>query len=190
MSFGKTDSSQYRINISGESIPLLQKTKFLGIWIDSDLSWETHFDQLALKITKNQHLLRNCKNMFNIATKKTIYYAHVYSHLVYGCTVWGNMLVQWKLKKLQALQNKCVSYMIWGRVKPETYRTLKLLKGKEIIRLQTLKMGYKVQHSQLPRNIIRACITDANSKPLAKTHDYQTRQKRTKQNKSKNDVVQ
>ena len=106
MTFSKNTTTDPEIKLGNDIIPVVKKTKFLGIWIDSYLNWSSHYDHVVLKISRNQNLMRNCKNLFNMATKKNIYYTHVYSHLVYGCTVWGNMLNKGKLQKLQILQNK------------------------------------------------------------------------------------
>ena len=85
------------------------------------------------------------------------------------------MLNKAKLQKIEVLQKKCVSYLTnKKRVNTDTYKALGLLRIKGIIRLQTIKMGYKVQHSQLPIKIIEAFTTDANAVSLMKTHKYQT----------------
>ena len=101
MQFTKKQKRQYKIVIDNNTLPVVMKTKFLGIWIDSLLNWQPHFDQLCLKIIHNTNLLKLSKNHLNMNTKKLIYYAHIYSHLVYGCTTWGNMLNQAQQKKLQ-----------------------------------------------------------------------------------------
>ena len=110
-------------------------------------------------------------------TKKLIYYAHIYSHLVYSCTTWGNMLRKEQIKKLQRLQNKCIKLITGKSATKEVYQSVKELQIAEIIKLQNYKLGYKVQHSQLPAKIINACTTDANKDSLTKTHQYNTRRK-------------
>ena len=51
------------------------------------------------------------------------------------------------------------------------------MKVKDIIKLQNLKLGFKVQHSQLPENILAVCKTDSNQNSLKKHHSYNTRRK-------------
>ena len=48
------------------------------------------------------------------------------------------------------------------------------MKVSEIIKLQNLKLGFKVQHSQLPENVTHACTSDANKNSLTETHRYPT----------------
>ena len=59
----------------------------------------------------------------------------------------------------------------------ESYRSLKLRKVPEIIKLQNLKLGFKVQHSQLPENVTHTCTSDVNKNSLTKKHRYPTRHK-------------
>ena len=108
-------------------------------------------------------------------TKKLIYYAHIYSHIVYGSTTWSNMLNQSQWKKLQKLQNKCIHLITGKQATRENYQTLIVLRFNEITKLQNLKLGYQVQHSQLPESILHACKSDTYRKSLVKSHGYQTR---------------
>ena len=128
MQFTKKQKRQYKIVIDNYTLPMVTKTKFLGIWIDNLLNWQTHFDQLCLKIARNTNLLKLSKNHLNMNTKRLIYYAHIYSHLVYGCATWGNMLNQAQHKTIQRLQNKCIHLINGKPATRESYQSLNLLK--------------------------------------------------------------
>ena len=39
---------------------------------------------------------------------KAVYYAHTYSHLMYGLLIWGSMTSSKKIKKLATMQNSCI----------------------------------------------------------------------------------
>ena len=108
MQFETLKHQNYNITMDDYTLPEVTKIKFLGIWIDRMLTWQTHFDQICLKLVKNTQLLRISKNHLNMQTKKLIYYAHFYSHLTYDCTTWGNMLRKDQIQKFQRLQNKCI----------------------------------------------------------------------------------
>ena len=98
MTFGKKNKNlPVKITMGNEIIKTVEKTKFLGVWLDSNLTWQNHYDHLLLKLAKGKYMLQCCKNIFNMFTKKTIYFAHIYSHLVYGTTTWGNMLTTSKI---------------------------------------------------------------------------------------------
>ena len=150
MHYSVKESKEIKIVIDNIPLPVVTKTKFLGIWINNRLTWQSHFDQLCLKIIRNTTLLRISKNHLSTHTKKILYYAHIYSHLVYGCTTWGNMIKKEHLTKLQKLQNQCISLISNNDASTKVYQSLKIMKVKDIIKLQNLKLGFKVQHSQLP----------------------------------------
>ena len=78
--------NKYKITIDSMTLPVVTNIKFLCIWINNLLNWQVHFDYICLKIIRNTQLLKVSTNHLNIDTKKLIYYAHIYSYLVYGCT--------------------------------------------------------------------------------------------------------
>ena len=168
MHFGGNTKTKMSIAIGGITLPMVTQTKFLGIWIDSKFNWQAHLDHLALKLIRNTNLLKRSKNHLSMYTKRTIYYAHIYSHLVYGCTIWGNMLRKDEMDKLQKLQNSCVRLITNRKDTSQSFQLLQLLSVAEIIKLQNLKLGYQVQHSQLPEMVMQACQTDVNSVSLEK----------------------
>ena len=59
----------------------------------------------------------------------------------------------------------------------DSYQLLKIMKVPELIKLQNLKLGFRVQHSQLPENVTLACTSDTNKNSLTKKHRYPTRHK-------------
>ena len=87
------------------------------------------------------------------------------------------MLRKDQLNKLQRLQNNCV-HLISNRTDNEqNFQLLQLLKVAQIIKLHNIKLGYQVQHSQLPEMVVHACHSDVKSASLEKKHKYNTRRK-------------
>ena len=61
-----------------------------------------------------------------------------YSHLIYGCNVWG-LTTEENFKKIEILQKKCVKIMSFSDFNSHTnqlFMDLKLLKVRNIIDLQ------------------------------------------------------
>ena len=167
---GKTQklTSSLNIKIDSLSLPVVTSFKFLGIWLDKDLNWNVHVNKLITKIKQNLHMLREGKNFLNLHAKKILYYAQIYSHLSYGIITWGNMIDNMKLVKLNKLHEKCIKLV-----------GLPLLRFREILKLQNLKLGHKIKNpqSRLPIKIKKACTTDVWNKSLCKGHQYNTRNK-------------
>ena len=178
MCFGKSglkDSKE--ILLGGTLIPIVTSTKFLGIWLDSNLSWDPHLRKLYEKIIRNTNLLKVVKNSFPPHVKKIIYYSHIYSHLVYGILIWGNGLCQSKIDKLQKLQNKSVQLLNENKALHLIYKNERIMRIKEIIKLENMKFGYRKLNNLLPITISRSVSLDANNRDLTKRHKYSTRLK-------------
>ena len=69
MIFGIKTPKEYKMEIDNHTLPVVMATKFLGIWIDSELNWKVHYNKLIVKLLQNMHMLRLCKNQFNMFTK-------------------------------------------------------------------------------------------------------------------------
>ena len=159
MSFGK-NKNMSQLQISGHSIPWVDKTKFLGLWLDSDLTWKVHIENLCLRLKRNMCLLRNPKNLFDRFTLKTIYHAHIQSHVNYGLLLWGNSANKSHLNKVSSLLNECVKIIASSTNVGNSYKLLKILPLRELILLENYKFGYKVMHHLLPKKIQEIVMTD------------------------------
>ena len=82
--------------------------KYLGIYLDNHLSWEYHINQLSKKLSQSNGILAKlCHN----APQKTVllvYHAIFYSHLNYGCPIWGRLSCDKHLDKICKLQKRCI----------------------------------------------------------------------------------
>jgi hypothetical protein len=65
------------------------ETKFLGLIIDSTLSWKQHIDYVIKKISIACYALRNIKYFIPLDTLKLIYFAHIHSIIRYGIIIWS-----------------------------------------------------------------------------------------------------
>ena len=89
-------------------IPLVTNTRFLGVHLYNELTWNIHLNQLIDKIQTNKQMLSFGINLLDINCLRNIYYGHIHSHLTYAITAWGSMASQSQLNKLSKLQNQCV----------------------------------------------------------------------------------
>ena len=160
--------------MGGETIQHSKHTKFLGLWIDEKRNWTHHCNNLISKLEGNLALVRNTKNLFNQSTLRLIYHAHIQSHINYRLVVWGGMISNEMLNRLQRIQSKCLNYIKKGTCQPHE---LKLLSVKQLVQLEHAKLGYRLQNKLLPTKIIQIITTDSSNKRLEKTHRYHTRNK-------------
>ena len=164
----------FEIEVENLHLNTVKCCKFLGIWINNRLKWDQHVSKLVLKIKRNMHLLRCSRSMLNSHAKLIIYFAHIQSHISYGLSIWGNMVCDTTIGKIQKLQNKC-KYLIYGN---RNYNG-EILRIVDLIKLENLKFGFKFINDLLPERIKQCVASDAVGKSLVKLHCYNTRNKTT-----------
>ena len=104
------------IEMDGKNLKQVQQTKFLGLWIDHKLKWETHYSKLCIKLKQSIGMIRKGKNFLDRQSLKILYFAQFHSHLNYGLNCWGCMLNNSQIDKLQKLQNECINLI--AKTKP------------------------------------------------------------------------
>ena len=78
---------------------------------------------------------------------------------------------------VQSVQNKCIEIISRNKSTECNYENLKILKIKELIKMQEIKVGYRLINKMLPNKITQQLQSDSNRKSLIKTHTYNTRGK-------------
>lgn len=78
------------IFIEENLIDQLEKTTFLGLVIDENLTWNDHVNLVVKKTTSGLYALRKMATSCNIETLKTIYFALIHSHVSYGICIYGS----------------------------------------------------------------------------------------------------
>ena len=168
--------SSFDIQVSNTTLSNQHFTKFLGVMIDDKLTWNAHLNKVYNKFLANKRLLMNSKNLLPEFCLRKIYFAHIYSHLTYGISVWGTMCSKCYQKILYQLQQRCVATMCRPlETVNAAYNQLKIISLPDLLLFSQQKMGYCVTHKLLPKPILRLF----NRRGGQKTHRYETRNKNT-----------
>ena len=175
----KDDDFAFDLKLNGVMIPRVTSTKFLGTWIDDQLSWKEHLSKLCTRLNAKLGLLYKSKNLLTVHSKKLLYFAQFHSILSYAMIVWGPMVDTQNLNKLQKLQNKAVSTLYPKLSTDLCFSKSKILRVKCLIKLEEYKLGYKLCHELLPRPLHECLLTDHCEKSTVKKHSYNTRHKST-----------
>ena len=175
--FNRPNFSDFKLELGGVTILRGKVVKFLGTWIDEDLSWGEHITKLSLKLGMKLGLLHRSKNFLPVHAMKTLYYAQFHSILTYAMSAWGSMITPAQIRCLQSLQDKAVKTIEKNQILHEIYQKYQLLSVKQLIRLHELKFGYKVCLGLLPAPL-EDCVTSNHlCETNLKQHQYNTRQK-------------
>ena len=86
-SISTTDLIQYNNN---NNLTTSTHVKFLGLIIDSTLSWNPHIDLVSKRLSTACYALNCLKHLVSRETLKIIYFSHLQSILSYGIIFWGS----------------------------------------------------------------------------------------------------
>jgi len=100
LNYNKTSFMQFSSNIYDQSpdntqvgnhrISLRNSFKFLGIAIESSLTWRIHTEQINSKLNSLGYMLRILRPILSLNFTKQIYFSYVQMILNYGIMFWGN----------------------------------------------------------------------------------------------------
>lgn len=81
--------------------------KYLGLYLDSTLSWDAHIKHVSNKVSSLCGIMKRVRSFVPNEALLRFYYACIHSIIQYLIIVWGHAAKS-KLKKVQTLQNRCV----------------------------------------------------------------------------------
>lgn len=142
---------------------------FLGLSLNDNLSWKNHINKISNKISRSIGILNKHKHFIPLESKLHIYSSLILSHLNFGILNWG-----YQCERVEKLQKRAVRIITLGKYNAHTepiFKQLKLLKVKDILKLQELKFFYKYKHEDLPHYLLNLPITTNTE-----VHNYNTRQ--------------
>mgnify|MGYP000067681235 CR=1 FL=1 len=89
------------LTINNNKINRYDSTKFLGLWIDSSLSWEKHIDMLSDRLCSLCYSMRILSTACTLEVMRTTYFGCINSLISYGIPFWGSTPKSLKIFKLQ-----------------------------------------------------------------------------------------
>lgn len=109
INFGRSKTAEEYsngIDCEGTLIEHTKQLKFLGLHIDSQLSWAKHIDCLCAKLSGAIGVLRKL-NFLPVSTLRKLYYAIVNPHLKYAAAIWTKAC-QTQVNTLQVIQRMAI----------------------------------------------------------------------------------
>ena len=141
-----------QIIIENNVLEEVDNTKFLGVYIDQHLTWKTHVNFIAAKISKSVGLLYKAKYYLPSKSLLTLYYALVYPYLTYCNLIWASTYVT-NLQRIYLLQKRAVRAISKADYKASSkplFANLKILDVFSIYSLQVSSFMYLYHNDALP----------------------------------------
>ena len=130
------------VRLGGQKIEPKQCTKYLGVIIDENLSFNEYMNTLKQKLNRANGILAKLRYYVTADVLKTIYYAFFDSHMKYACHIWGQ--VQSKtFDMIQRAQNKAlriINFKYFMEPSESLYNQLKINSLKNNIILKKLSV--------------------------------------------------
>jgi len=132
-----------------------ESTTFLGITVDSTLSWNKHVEKLGNKISSANYIINKLKYILPKTCLKMLYYSLIHPHLSYGIIHWGKASKA-NMKRLIVQQKKAIRIINRCHFNTHTdplFQNSQILKVNEIYELQLGIIMYKHNKSLLPTQL-------------------------------------
>ena len=146
----KTDDIDIKIN--DVTIERVHVTKFLGVQIDSKLTWKNHVDYISKKLSKSAAILSKARKVLHKTVLINLYYTFSYPYLLYCNIIWGNTY-RITNNKLMLIQKRLIRIITSSPYRAHTgplFFANKLLNVYDINNYTIGIFIYRCMHESLP----------------------------------------
>ena len=129
-----------------------ERVKYLGILLDSNLSWRFHIEYIALKISQIIGVIARLRHFVPLWTllKNNRHGSLIFPYLSYGLAAWGQA-AKTHLKKPILLQKRVLRLMYFSEPRAHA---MSLLISLNMLSVETVSsLMYDVSHLPVPCNV-------------------------------------
>ena len=141
-----------KLCIKNNQIQRSESIKFLGVFLDENLTWKDHTKYTENKIAKNIGILYRSKPYLNNKCLLSLYYSYIHSYISYANIAWANTYFS-NLKKVNSQQKHSVR-IIYNKMKYESVRelliSLKILNVYQINILNNASFMHRINTKTAP----------------------------------------
>jgi hypothetical protein len=159
------------VKINNTPITQVHQSKFLGITIDSKLTWKPHIELIKSKISKQIGILCRIRHSVPHFILKTLYNSLILPHLSYGILTWGKTYPT-HLNSLIILQKKIIRIISFSQYlahTPPLFKNLKILPIDKLYKYYLALFAFKYINLTVPTSIHELLDTPDH------THTHNTR---------------
>jgi len=136
------------IKFNDNHIESVNQFNYLGITLDTSLTFNGHISKLHSTLAKTIGSLNMIKKFLSEQVLLQIYYTLLHSKLCYGLLVWGHNSS--KLNKLQKRAVRIVTNSKYNAHTEPLFKRLNIPKISDIHKLQLYKLLYKISNNLVP----------------------------------------
>lgn len=155
------------LQINNIEIKKVSSFNFLGVVIEDTLSWKSHTNLIANKISKTIGVMRRINSFVPSNILLTLFNTLILPHIYYATLVWG--FDPGRILKLQKKAVRLISGAKYNAHSEILFKNLNILQVNDVLKYKCLKFYYKWKHGNLPQY-----FTDMFF-PFQNIHPYATR---------------
>ena len=147
----KTEIPNSKIRLNGIKLSATNHIKYVGITFDEFLTFKDHITLLNAKLKRANNLIAVARYYVSKTLLTQIYYGQFYSHLTYGCQLWGQN--ENAIEQTITLQKKAVRLISFEHFQASSdplFKNLSMLKLVDIVKLNNVLFTHNTINSKSP----------------------------------------
>ena len=151
----KVLDSRIILKLNGVKLYESTKIKYLGIILDSRLTWKHHTHELSKKLNRAVGMIYKIHDNCKKDVLRSLYFSLFNSHLSYGLPVWGNCDAIYS-DRLLLLQKKvicAISFANFHAPSLPLFKDLQILRFGELFKTHLASLMWDYDHETLPENL-------------------------------------
>ena len=149
----KIGNSTLDIKLGNVNLEQVSVFKYLGLWFDPYLRWDSHTEKIASKLSQKIGILRRIRQFIDQPTMCLLYNAIVLPHIDYCCPIWSSSAGKYT-DKIQILQNHAARLTLGCKIREkhviDIYKELKWMNVEQRSNYFTLVIFYRCLHGLAP----------------------------------------
>lgn len=149
----KIKNSLLDIRLNNVKLDQVLVFKYLGLWFDPCLKWDTHIEKIASKISQKTGVLRRIRQYIDQTTMGMMYNALILPHIDYCCPIWTSTASKY-VNKIQILQNNVARLTLRCKIREkhvsEIYNELKWMNVQQRTEYFKLALLYRCINGLAP----------------------------------------
>ena len=105
------EASGLNIHIENNKLKQVEKQKLLGVFIDENLSWTAHIDNLCSLISSKISLLKQLSSYVPVEIQKLFYQGYILPLIDYGSNTWGTTSKH-NIERISKLQKRAARIIL------------------------------------------------------------------------------
>ena len=144
---------ELNLRISNDAIQSVNDFNFLGLHINSKLSWDTHTNVISKRMSRAVGIIKKLQFVFPKTILLTIYNALILPHINYCLLSWGTASAVKTIFLIQKRAIRAISSAGYNAHTEPLFKLYNVLKVEDIYNYRLLVLYYNLKHKNVPYHI-------------------------------------